>query len=117
MLLSVLSYGEFGRQSVADFTLLWMNSTAVMVKSICKETWIMTYLCIIGPIFRVSPNELSFASATSWKSIYGHPGAGKPTLIKSEFYNMYGSGFDSLCIGSERDPKVSLPSRYVAFNL
>lgn len=31
--------------------------------------------------------------------------AGKPTLIKSEFYDMYGSGFNSLCIGSERDPK------------
>lgn len=26
-------------------------------------------------------------------------------MTKSEFYDMYGSGFDSLCIGSERDPK------------
>lgn len=26
-------------------------------------------------------------------------------MIKSEFYEMYGSGFNSLCIGSERDPK------------
>lgn len=25
-------------------------------------------------------------------------------MPKSEFYDMYGSGFDSLCIGSERDP-------------
>nr|ANM86459.1 putative cytochrome p450 [Cladonia uncialis subsp. uncialis] len=58
-----------------------------------------------GPVFRVSPNELSFASATSWKSIYGHPPKGKSTLIKSEFYDMYGSGYDSLCIGSERDPQ------------
>lgn len=30
---------------------------------------------------------------------------GKSTLIKSEFYDMYGSGYDSLCIGSERDPQ------------
>lgn len=26
-------------------------------------------------------------------------------MTKSEFYDMYGSGFDSLCVGSERDPK------------
>lgn len=59
-----------------------------------------------GPVFRVSPNELSFGSATSWKAIYGSPGPGKLTLIKSDFYDMYGAGFDSLCIGSERDPKT-----------
>ncbi|KAL8692049.1 MAG: hypothetical protein Q9218_002835 [Villophora microphyllina] len=58
-----------------------------------------------GDVFRVSPNELSFASVASWKAIYGHPiPASKPTLIKSEFYEMYGAGFKSLCIGSERDP-------------
>lgn len=27
-------------------------------------------------------------------------------MVKSEFYDMYGSGFDSLCIGSERNPQV-----------
>ncbi|KAL8708612.1 MAG: hypothetical protein Q9220_006548 [cf. Caloplaca sp. 1 TL-2023] len=59
-----------------------------------------------GPVFRVSPNELSFASVTSWKAIYGHAIAGKPTAIKSKFYEMYGAGFNSWCIGSERDPKV-----------
>lgn len=26
-------------------------------------------------------------------------------MTKSEFYDMYGSGFDSLCVGSERDPR------------
>lgn len=26
-------------------------------------------------------------------------------MTKSEFYDMYGSGFDELCIGSERDPR------------
>lgn len=25
--------------------------------------------------------------------------------MKSEFYDMFGAGFESLCIGSERDPK------------
>jgi hypothetical protein len=58
---------------------------------------------IIGPVFRVSPNELSFASVKSWKDIYG-PWAGKQPFVKSEFYDIYGTGFDSLCIGSERDP-------------
>lgn len=58
-----------------------------------------------GPVFRVSPNELSFASATSWKGIYGHPIKGTSALIKSEWYEMYGSGYDSLCVGSERDPQ------------
>ena len=53
----------------------------------------------------MSPNELSFASVASWKEIYGHQPAGKQTLIKSEFYDMYGSGFDSLCVGSERNPQ------------
>lgn len=27
-------------------------------------------------------------------------------MIKSEFYDMYGSGFDELCVGSERRPEV-----------
>ncbi|PGG97499.1 hypothetical protein AJ79_09169 [Helicocarpus griseus UAMH5409] len=57
-----------------------------------------------GPVFRVSPNELSFASVGSWKDIYGHPVGGKHH-IKSKFYEIYGSGYRSLCVGSERDPK------------
>lgn len=56
-------------------------------------------------MFRVSPNELSFASVDSWKAIYGHQPAGRPIPVKSRFYEMYGSGYNSLCIGSERDPK------------
>lgn len=40
----------------------------------------------------------------SWNDIYGHQTAGRPAVIKSEFYDMYGAGFNSLCIGSERDP-------------
>ncbi|KAF4910857.1 Cytochrome P450 monooxygenase BOT4 [Colletotrichum fructicola] len=57
-----------------------------------------------GPVVRVSPNELSFATVESWKAIYGHRAGGAPTPIKSEFYDIYGAGFESLCIGSERDP-------------
>ncbi|KAH8660703.1 cytochrome P450 monooxygenase [Tricladium varicosporioides] len=59
-----------------------------------------------GDTIRISPNELSFASVESWKAIYGHQVAGRTTMVKSEFYDMYGSGFESLCIGSEREPRV-----------
>lgn len=70
-----------------------------------KEIPFVQYLMLsAGPVFRVSPNELSFASVASWKDIYGHQPAGKPAIVKSEFYEMYGAGFRSLCIGSERNP-------------
>jgi hypothetical protein len=62
--------------------------------------------CAKGPVFRVSPNELSFASVDSWKAIYGFPPPGQPQLIKGEFYDVYGSAYKTGCIGSERDPKV-----------
>jgi cytochrome P450 len=52
-----------------------------------------------GPVVRVSPGELSFASAASFRDIYG-----VKAFTKSAFYDMYGSGYDSLCIGSERNP-------------
>jgi hypothetical protein len=61
---------------------------------------------MLGDVFRVAPNELSFASVGSWKAIYGYPSQGNSTLIKSKFYEMYGAGFKSLCIGSERDPQT-----------
>jgi hypothetical protein len=41
----------------------------------------------------------------SWKAIYGHQTNGNMTPIKSKFYEMYGSGYNTLCVGSERDPK------------
>ena len=47
---------------------------------------------------------MSFASVASWKAIYGHSSPGTQQPIKSEFYDIYGSGFRSLCIGSERNP-------------
>ncbi|KAF2249404.1 cytochrome P450 [Trematosphaeria pertusa] len=58
-----------------------------------------------GPIVRISPNELSFASVESWRVIYGHASPGKEVMRKSPFYDIYGSGFRHSCIGSERDPK------------
>ncbi|KAK2017789.1 cytochrome P450 [Colletotrichum eremochloae] len=58
-----------------------------------------------GPVVRVSPNELSFGSTESWKAVYGHSNAERPTPVKAPFYEIFGAGFKSLCIGSERDPK------------
>ncbi|CAG8952979.1 hypothetical protein HYFRA_00003168 [Hymenoscyphus fraxineus] len=58
-----------------------------------------------GPIVRVSPNELSFASVESWKTIYGHATPGMPIAIKSPFYEIFGAGFKKLCVGSERNPQ------------
>jgi hypothetical protein len=58
-----------------------------------------------GPIVRIFPNELSFASIESWKAIYGHAAPGKAVAIKSPFYEVFGAGFRKSCIGSERNPK------------
>lgn len=61
-----------------------------------------------GPVFRVSPNELSFASQGSWRDIYGYKSAlsGQETNIKSEFYEMFASGYKTMCVGSEQDPQI-----------
>ncbi|KAI2605294.1 cytochrome P450 [Hypoxylon fragiforme] len=58
-----------------------------------------------GPIVRVAPNELSFASVESWKAIYGHQPAGRAVAPKGPFYEVFAAGFSSKCVGSERDPK------------
>ncbi|KAF8249206.1 putative cytochrome P450, partial [Wilcoxina mikolae CBS 423.85] len=39
-----------------------------------------------GPVVRVSPNQVSFDSASSWKDIYGHVGGRKP-FLKSDLYD------------------------------
>lgn len=52
---------------------------------------------------RVSPNELSFGSVESWKAIYGHSNTERRVPPKAPFYEIFGAGFQKLCIGSERD--------------
>jgi hypothetical protein len=49
---------------------------------------------------------LSFASLQSYKDIYGFPQPGSEQFIKSDFYDIFGNGFKTGCIGSERNPKV-----------
>lgn len=39
-----------------------------------------------GPVVRIGPNELSYASASSWKDIYGTSSRRKP-FLKSAFYD------------------------------
>lgn len=52
-----------------------------------------------GPVVRISPNQLSFCSASSWKDIYGHVG-GRQQFLKSDTYeNEYHPS-----IVSARDP-------------
>ncbi|KAI3332172.1 cytochrome P450 [Xylariaceae sp. AK1471] len=58
-----------------------------------------------GPIIRVAPNELSFATVEAWNAIYGHPAPGKKIALKGPFYEVMASGFSSKCVGTERDPK------------
>ncbi|KXL43990.1 hypothetical protein M433DRAFT_76371 [Acidomyces richmondensis BFW] len=49
--------------------------------------WLLELHRQYGEVVRVTPNELSFASADAWKDIYGHRKAGQPGLIKDpSFY-------------------------------
>ncbi|TDZ61725.1 Cytochrome P450 monooxygenase BOT4 [Colletotrichum trifolii] len=84
---------------------LWFTITSIYNAYFHKIAAFPGPLLARCPVVRVSPNELSFASVESWKAIYGHRVSGAPTPIKSEFYDIYGAGFKSLCIGSERDTR------------
>lgn len=57
----------------------------------------------------MSPNELSFASAKAWKSVYGVQ-KGAP-ITKNEFWDMIGLGFDEGSLGSERDYHLAAQKR------
>ncbi|OCT47178.1 Isotrichodermin C-15 hydroxylase [Cladophialophora carrionii] len=61
-----------------------------------------------GDVFRVGPNELSFASVQAYKDIYAAKG---PRPLKSEFYDMLGTGFSESCVVTERDHKRALQKR------
>ncbi|KAF2969303.1 hypothetical protein GQX73_g4289 [Xylaria multiplex] len=59
-----------------------------------------------GHVVRVSPNELSFSTVQSYRDIYGFPPPGGQHCIKSEMYDIVGSGFKIADIVSERDPQA-----------
>jgi Cytochrome P450 len=56
-----------------------------------------------GPVVRTSPNELSFASAGSWRDIYGFR-QGHKSFVKSSFYDGGSFADRAHSIVSERDP-------------
>ena len=56
-----------------------------------------------GPVVRTAPNDLSFASATSWKDIYGSR-QGHQTFKKSSFYDGFTFADFKRSIITERDP-------------
>lgn len=64
--------------------------------------------CSVGDVFRVGPNELSFATVQAFKDIYT---ARNPVIPKSEFYDMLGSGFSEADIACERDHKTAVQKR------
>ncbi|KAI5820531.1 cytochrome P450 [Pyronema omphalodes] len=55
-----------------------------------------------GPIIRLSPTDLSFATTSSWRDIYGKEN-GRKQFTKTEWYQMVNSGFGEHGIGSEPD--------------
>ncbi|KAI5797553.1 cytochrome P450 [Geopyxis carbonaria] len=58
---------------------------------------------VYGPIVRLSPYQVSFSTATSWKTIYGHVSASHPAFLKSaEFYNADPANASS--VANVRDP-------------
>lgn len=66
----------------------------------------------IGSVIRVSPKELSFASAPAWKAIYSPRGRnGVAKIAKGEFYDGFGAGMEVQSMGTERDPFLAAQKR------
>lgn len=54
-----------------------------------------------GPVVRIAPNELSFSTPSSYKTIYSHATKGRRPFLKSEFYDLTQGRPD---VVSARDP-------------
>lgn len=57
-----------------------------------------------GDVFRVSPNELSFSNVLAWTDIYTPSDKGVARIAKSDYYDIFGVGFEGEGFASERDP-------------
>ncbi|CCX32289.1 cytochrome P450 [Pyronema domesticum] len=53
-----------------------------------------------GPVVRIAPNDLSFATPTSYRDIYTKQN-GRGTFIKTEFYKQISMGFETVGFASE----------------
>ncbi|KAK4555501.1 hypothetical protein LTR86_007253 [Recurvomyces mirabilis] len=52
--------------------------------------WITDLHLKYGDVVRVSPNELSFASAEAWKDVYGHKRSGQQYFVKDPAFYKFG---------------------------
>ncbi|KAI1208442.1 cytochrome P450 [Annulohypoxylon truncatum] len=65
--------------------------------------WRVLYNVYFHPL-ACFPGPLIARASLSWTDIYNPLRSRNATCIKSEFYDIYGNGFNTLCIGSERNP-------------
>jgi hypothetical protein len=71
---------------------------------------------LLGDVFRVSPDELSFCTPDAWTDIYGPGSKGVGKILKNEFYEVFGSGFEVQSLGTERDPVQAQKKRALFAN-
>ncbi|KAH8585673.1 cytochrome P450 monooxygenase-like protein [Bisporella sp. PMI_857] len=64
-----------------------------------------------GDIVRIAPNELSFASVSSIKSIYGHASKNHRSFLKTSWYSSQGEGLAPGSLVIEVDPKIHQEAR------
>ncbi|KAF8246397.1 cytochrome P450 [Wilcoxina mikolae CBS 423.85] len=60
-----------------------------------------------GPIVRVAPNQLSFATPSSYQDIYARSGSRK-IFTKTEFYDFIGGLHTKRGLGTERSPEENI---------
>lgn len=62
---------------------------------------------VVGPVVRIAPNDLSFATPTSYRDIF----KSRQHFTKTEFFDAIDSGFGEHGIGTERDVATHLRKR------
>lgn len=60
--------------------------------------------CVLGPVVRTAPNELSFNTSKAWQDIHTHR-KGHQDLLKSAWYQINDLVAETTSLVSERDPK------------
>lgn len=60
----------------------------------------------LGPVVRISPNDLSLNSARSWSDLYGHRKGRVNPFVNSVFYDGGNFADQAHSIVSERDPQM-----------
>lgn len=68
-------------------------------------------LTAAGDIVRIAPNELSFASVSSIKSIYGHASRNHKTFLKTQWYAQQAAELPPGSLVIEVNPKIHQDAR------